>query len=187
MRIEKELVDFASIVRDVSESMRLLAVNKKVEFEFGGADEPAFVDGDGVRLRQVVTNLIQNAIKFTPAGGRVEVALSQDNANVVVTVKDTGVGIEAGFLPYIFDRFSQADASTKRVFTGLGLGLTIVSNIVELHGGNIVATSHGRDRGTVFTLTLPLAEAFEPALPALGANDPNNVALAEGRQVSHHR
>ena len=184
MRIEKELVDFASIVRDVSESMRPLAASKTIDLEFRGAEEPAFVDGDAVRLLQVMTNLVQNAIKFTPTGGRIKVALSRDKSTVAVTVSDTGVGIDANFLPYIFDRFSQADASTKRTFTGLGLGLTIVGNIVELHGGSVTAESDGRDRGAGFTVTLPLAESLiAESLPALVASENGDGHTLDGIKV----
>ncbi len=108
-------------------------------------------------MQQVVWNLLSNAIKFTPKGGRVQVVLQRVNSHVELSVCDTGSGIDADFLPHVFERFRQGDASTTRSHGGLGLGLAIVKNLVELHGGTITAKSLGKDRGSTFTLTLPIS------------------------------
>jgi len=115
------------------------------------------VSGDPNRLQQIVSNLLSNAIKFTPRGGKVEVLLERVNSHVEVTVTDTGQGISPEFLPHVFDRFRQADASTTRKYGGLGLGLSIVKQLVELHGGTVRAKSAGDGMGATFTVALPLA------------------------------
>jgi signal transduction histidine kinase len=113
------------------------------------------VNGDAERLQQVLCNLLTNAIKFTPEGGRIEVAATIAHGAVELAVKDSGVGIEREFLPYVFERFRQADASTTRAHGGLGLGLSIAKSLIELHGGTIRAESDGPQRGATFTITLP--------------------------------
>jgi PAS domain S-box-containing protein len=115
------------------------------------------VAGDAGRLQQVLWNLLSNAIKFTPKGGRVQVVCARVNSHVEVTVSDTGAGIKAEFLPFVFDRFRQADATTARRYGGLGLGLAIVKSLVELHGGTVEARSPGEGKGATFIVTLPLA------------------------------
>ena len=157
MRVEKELLDLNNPVLTAAETIRPLAAAKDVIFLFEGDEEPLFMRGDAVRLQQVVTNLLQNAVKFTPAGGVVTLSKRRVGLTAEIVVSDTGLGISKEFLPHIFDRFSQADLSTKRSNTGLGLGLTIVSNIVELHGGQISADSNGPDTGSTFRVRLPLA------------------------------
>ena len=107
----------------------------------------AGVHGDADRLQQVVSNLLSNAVKFTPDGGCVTIRLHREGARVVLTVKDTGVGIPSDFLPKVFERFRQADASLARSRGGLGVGLAIVKHIVELHGGTVEAASGGREKG----------------------------------------
>jgi CheY-like chemotaxis protein len=111
---------------------------------------------DSSRIQQVVWNLVSNAVKFTPKGGRVDVTLSRAHSRYQIQVADTGQGIDPDLLPYIFDRFRQADSSMRRRFAGLGLGLSIVKYIVEAHGGNIEATSAGEGKGSMFTVYLPI-------------------------------
>src|SRR5262249_5485250 len=118
------------------------------------------VQGDSARLQQVIWNLLSNAVKFTPQGGQVEVALSQADGFVRLTVSDTGIGINSKFLPHVFERFRQADSSTIRRHGGLGLGLAIVKHIVELHGGSVWADSPGLGAGTSFHVSLPIASAL---------------------------
>lgn len=135
---------------------------------------PVYVSGDPARLQQVFWNLVSNAVKFTPVGGRVEVSLSvtkplaqQDGtADAEIRVSDTGQGIDPVFLPYIFDYFRQADSTITRQFGGLGLGLTIVRHLVELHGGTVQATSEGEGRGTTFSVTLPLLKSILQTTPS---------------------
>ena len=124
---------------------------------------------DPERLQQVIWNLLSNAIKFTPRGGRVEVHLRRVDSDVEVRVSDTGQGIAPGFLPYVFERFRQADASSKRTSGGLGLGLAIVRHLVELHGGNVAALSAGEGRGATIVVSLPLTTRHEEQLPAPGS------------------
>ena len=114
------------------------------------------VSGDAARLQQVVWNLLANAVKFTPKGGRVQVLLERVNSHVEISVIDTGIGIQPEFLPHVFDRFRQADGSTTRRHAGLGLGLAIVKQLVEMHGGSIRAKSPGEGQGATFTLMLPI-------------------------------
>ena len=126
------------------------------------------VSGDPNRLQQVFWNLLSNAIKFTPKGGRVQVLLERVDSHVEVSVIDTGEGISPDFLPYIFDRFQQADASTTRRHGGLGLGLAIVKNLVELHGGTVRAKSGGLGKGATFIVNLPLTVFHPPPDPRKG-------------------
>jgi hypothetical protein len=113
--------------------------------------------GDPNRLQQVLWNLLTNAVKFTPSGGRVQVILERVNSHVEIVVEDSGIGIRPEFLPFVFERFRQADASTTRRFGGLGLGLSIVRNLVELHGGSVRVKSPGENQGATFIVVLPLS------------------------------
>jgi PAS domain S-box-containing protein len=119
------------------------------------------VAGDPVRLQQVVWNLLSNAIKFTPRGGRVQIKLERVNSHIEISVSDTGPGIAPEFLPHVFDRFRQADQQTTRQYGGMGLGLSIVRHIVELHGGTVKAESEGLGQGSIFTVMLPVASVYQ--------------------------
>jgi PAS domain S-box-containing protein len=134
--------------------------------------------GDPTRLQQAVWNLLSNAVKFTPAGGRVDVSTRVDNGAIELTVSDSGIGIDEAFLPYVFDRFRQADASSTRAHSGLGLGLAIVRHLVELHGGTVRVESNGRDAGTRFVIKLP--RRHSPLTPR-DAGKPVSAALATAR------
>jgi PAS domain S-box-containing protein len=114
------------------------------------------VRGDPTRLQQVIWNLLSNAVKFTPKGGRIKVILERVDSHVEVTIEDTGIGIEPDFLPFVFDRFRQADSGISRRHGGLGIGLSIVKSLVELHGGSVRAKSPGKDQGSTFSVALPL-------------------------------
>src|SRR6185437_7650438 len=120
------------------------------------------VQGDPGRLEQIVSNLVSNAIKFTPKGGRVAVRCHRNASRMEITVRDTGKGIAPDFIPHVFDRFSQADASLTRQHRGLGLGLTLVKFLVEQHGGTIRAESEGEGQGATFTVSLPMAAVRQP-------------------------
>jgi signal transduction histidine kinase len=120
---------------------------------------PGETRGDPRRLQQVLWNLVHNAIKFTPKHGRVEIHVHHIDHDLQITVADNGQGIAPGFLPHVFERFRQQDASSTRTTNGLGLGLSIVKQLVELHGGTIQATSDGDGRGSTFIVSLPLSAA----------------------------
>jgi CheY-like chemotaxis protein len=123
------------------------------------------VIGDRDRLQQVVWNLVSNALKFTPKGGRVEVSLADADGDAQIAVADTGIGISAEFLPFVFDRFRQADSSMSRRHSGLGLGMAIVRHLVELHGGTVSVESNGENQGTTFRLRLARHTGAAPEQP----------------------
>jgi CheY-like chemotaxis protein len=130
-------------------------------------DTGAFsVSGDPVRLQQVIWNLLSNAIKFTPRGGRVQVRLERINSHIEIAVSDTGIGIKPEFLPHVFERFRQADQKTTRQHGGLGLGLSIVHHLVELHGGTVDAESPGEGQGATFVVKLPVVSVYQKNNPA---------------------
>lgn len=160
MRIEREAINLVQIFNDTLETLRPVAAQKNIVFEIENDQESLLVNGDATRLQQIISNLVQNALKFTGDGGKVEVELSQNGNFARFIVRDNGIGISRELLPFIFERFRQADSSTKRAFSGLGLGLTIVSNLVELHGGTISADSDGEDKGATFTVEIPLTKEF---------------------------
>ena len=149
-------VDLASVINDAVDSAQAAAAQRNIRLEVTLDPSARHVTGDAARLQQVVEKLLLNAFKFTPDDGRVYVRLSRADSNVEVTVKDTGAGISAEFLPHVFDRFRQADGSTTRQHGGLGLGLSIVRYLVELHGGAVRAESEGEGKGSTFTVTLPV-------------------------------
>lgn len=151
--LDMQEVDLHVLVAPLVDELRTSAPAVQVRADL----QRAVVQGDPARLQQIVSNLLSNAAKFTPPGGSIEIAVSPEGDNAVVRVTDTGVGIAPAFLPHVFDRFSQADASPRRSHRGLGLGLAIVRQLVELHGGTIDASSAGEGRGSTFQVTLPLA------------------------------
>jgi PAS domain S-box-containing protein len=164
LRLQYLPVDVRRVVAAAADMVRPLAASKNQEIVVATDDQPALVFGDNQRLQQVVTNLLSNGVKFTPAGGTVSVAVVVADDDVSIVVHDTGVGIDVTFLPHVFERFSQADSTSSRVHGGLGLGLAIVSHLVELHGGRVQADSPGLGQGSTFTVTLPLGTAIaEPA------------------------
>ena len=168
IHLDVEDVDLARVVDAVLDAMRPAAQSKNLTIEARIEARPAPVRGESARLQQILWNLVSNAIKFTPEGGGLVVRLSRGDANYRLIVRDDGVGIRPELLADIFERFSQADSSTKRRFGGLGLGLSIARQLAELHGGSLEATSEGEGRGATFTLTLPVAAALDGA-PLEGA------------------
>jgi signal transduction histidine kinase len=159
MRVDVAPVDLASVIEAALDTVRPAARAKEIRLE--PALDPAVgpVPGDGARLQQVIWNLLSNAVKFTPRGGRVEVRLQRLGSYAEITVSDTGHGIKQEFLPYIFERFRQADSSISRAHSGLGLGLAIVRHLVELHGGRVSVASGGEGQGATFKVKLPIAIA----------------------------
>jgi signal transduction histidine kinase/CheY-like chemotaxis protein len=161
LRLNIGSVDLASVINAAIDSVQLAADSKGIQLEVTLDPSARRVSGDSGRLQQVVWNLLSNAIKFTPPGGRVEVRLEHAGSSAQIRVSDTGQGIGSDFLPFIFDRFRQADGSTTRSHGGLGLGLAIVRHLIELHGGTAYADSPGRGCGATFTILLPLSVADE--------------------------
>lgn len=160
VRIEMQPVDPAAVLQSAIESVRSAADAKGVAIVTDRATVPFPLSGDPVRLQQVFWNLLTNAVKFTPSGGQVRVSLRLSGEHVRVQVSDTGTGISPEFLPHVFERFRQRDSSSTRQDAGLGLGLAIVHQLVELHGGTVQAESTGEGRGATFTVRLP-AQRFE--------------------------
>jgi PAS domain S-box-containing protein len=157
IRLDVQWTDLAAVVEAAVESVRPSADAKGIRLRTILDPLAGPVSGDPTRLQQVVWNLLTNAIKFTPKGGNVDVMLERVNSHLEITVHDSGIGIKPEFLPMVFDRFRQADASTSRSYGGLGLGLSIVKNLVELHGGTVRAKSPGEGQGATFIVSLPLA------------------------------
>jgi signal transduction histidine kinase/CheY-like chemotaxis protein len=169
LSLELKAVDVGTVVETAMDAVTPAALAKSVELErrVDPAAGPAWADPH--RLQQVVWNLLSNAVKFTPSGGRVTIAADRDDPHVVVRVADNGQGIAPEFLPYIFDRFRQADSTTTRAHGGLGLGLAIVHHLVTLHRGTVTAASEGPDRGATFTVRIPLAPLRTAARVSSGA------------------
>ncbi len=166
--LNAQRVDLAAVVDEAVATIRPTADAKAVRLQTVIGLRHPIVSGDPDRLRQVMWNLLSNAVKFTPSGGQIYVRLERVNSHVEVIVSDTGRGIRPDFLPHVFERFRQGDASTTREFWGLGLGLAISRQIVELHGGTIHAASDGEKKGATFRVRLPLinVETDPPGEPA---------------------
>jgi signal transduction histidine kinase/ActR/RegA family two-component response regulator len=158
LRLDVQLLEPEKVIEAALATVHPAAAAKRIDLRVDVARGLGLVLGDPGRLQQVMWNLLSNAVKFTPAGGMVQVMLGRDDQDVVIRVADSGIGIEPDFLPYVFDRFRQQDASITRKHGGLGLGLSIARQLVELHGGTIGVASAGNHAGTTFTLRLPLAE-----------------------------
>ncbi len=158
LHITPREIRFATLLGVAVDAIRPAAAAKGVDVLIDTAGQSAPLFGDPDRLSQVVGNLLSNAMKFTPSGGRITVQLREAGGHVVLKVIDTGQGIPAALLPHVFDRFRQGDSSTTRRAGGLGLGLTLVREIVALHGGAVSASSAGQDRGSTFVVTLPAAQ-----------------------------
>jgi PAS domain S-box-containing protein len=183
LRLESETVALGPLVQETLDMLRPAAEAKGIRIR-AAFDAGAAVTGDPHRLKQVVWNLLSNALKFTPGGGEVRVGVVRLLTHVRVEVSDTGQGIEQEFLPYVFDRFRQADSSTTRQHGGLGLGLAIVRHLVELHGGSVHAYSAGDGQGATFTVDLPpLAGEVTPAAEGEGAGASERAAYV-AREVA---
>jgi signal transduction histidine kinase len=156
LRLAMKPLSFHGVLNAAIESVRPVAEQSDVRIELV-LNEDATVQGDQARMQQVVWNLLTNAIKFTPAGGWIRVTASRDGDRIRATVTDSGTGISPEFLPYVFDRFRQEDGAATREHAGLGIGLSIVRHVVELHGGLVTAHSEGEGRGASFTVEFPVA------------------------------
>jgi PAS domain S-box-containing protein len=165
MRLNVQPVDLPEVVRSALDAVRPAADAKGVRLETVIDPSAAPISGDPGRLQQVIWNLVSNAVKFTPRGGRTQVRLERVNSHMEVIVSDTGMGIAQDFLPYIFEPFRQADSGTTRERGGLGLGLAIARHLVEMHGGTIYAASGGAGTGATFRVKLPLMIVHPEAYP----------------------
>jgi two-component system CheB/CheR fusion protein len=159
--LNQEPVSLPAIIDNAVETVRSDAAAKGIDIRVHVGNQLLLVDGDRLRLQQIAWNLLNNAVKFTPAGGSIDIALNSDSDHAELSVKDTGQGIDPSFLPHVFEMFRQADGSNRRRHGGLGIGLALVRQLVQLHGGTIAADSDGPNQGSRFTVRLPLLP--EPA------------------------
>jgi CheY-like chemotaxis protein len=169
LRLEVGPVDLVSVIEQAVQTIYPAADAKGISIVTDLPSEIGQITGDPARLQQVVWNLLSNAVKFTPQGGRVEARLERADPYIRITVSDTGKGISPDFLPYVFDRFRQADASSAKRYGGLGLGLALVKYLVELHGGTVEVASAGEGQGATFKVTLPVRAVATPLGEAGGA------------------
>jgi CheY-like chemotaxis protein len=174
LRLEARPIELAPVVEAGVDAVRPSAEAKEIALHLDLAEGLPQVLGDPDRLQQVVWNLVSNAVKFTPQHGRIDVALRREDSHVTLRVGDSGKGITPDFLPFVFERFRQADSTSTRSHGGLGLGLAIVRHLVELHGGTVDAASEGEGKGAVFTVNLPL----------MAPTDSTGPARAEGGEVA---
>ena len=165
LRLDVRTVDLISIVNAAIDSIRPATDAKSIRLQTLLDPAAGPISGDADRLQQIVWNLLTNAVKFTPKGGRIQVKLQRIDSHVEIVVTDSGVGINKEFLPYVFDRFRQADASTTRIHGGLGLGLSIVHQLVDLHGGTVAVESEGEGKGATFTIMLPFVGVISQTEP----------------------
>jgi len=173
--LQKERVSLALIVTNAIEASRPLIESENHRLTVTLPAEPVYLDADLTRLAQVLQNLLNNAARYTPPGGKIELRAEFDGQQVVIRVTDTGIGIPRDMLSHVFDMFTQVDRSIERSTGGLGIGLTLVQRLVELHGGSVEARSNGPDQGSEFIVRLP---AFEHASESSSAVGNDEVAPA---------
>jgi PAS domain S-box-containing protein len=166
LRLDIRRISLIPVIEAALDALRSLALSKNIQLTARLNPQAGTVMGDSGRMQQVIWNLLSNAIKFTPPGGLVEVCLEKVDGEARITVSDNGQGIEPDFLPYVFERFRQADGSSQRIHGGLGLGLTIVYHLLELQGGTVRVHSDGKGQGATFTIALPLS-AYQSGEPDL--------------------
>jgi two-component system CheB/CheR fusion protein len=169
LAVDRQPTSLAHVLNDVVESVRTQAAAKELKLDMNFPAGQLIVNADPVRVQQVAWNLINNAVKFTPKGGRVSLTLCRDGEEAKLDVEDTGQGIDPAFLPHVFEMFRQYDAGTTRPHGGMGIGLALVRQLVELHGGRVEAYSEGPGRGARFTVRFPLQQIvdFEPCVPVV--------------------
>lgn len=176
-------VSLSFVISAALETVRLAAEAKNIRLALDLDSEIAPISGDATRLQQVVWNLLTNAVKFTPNGGQVTIELRQVDCLAQIRVIDTGKGINPQFLPHVFEYFRQEDGSTTRRFGGLGLGLAIVRQIVEMHGGTVKAESQGENQGATFIVQLPLMPQAAPLVPEPTRAPADTAAPLDNRQI----
>jgi signal transduction histidine kinase/CheY-like chemotaxis protein len=161
VRLEMHPIDLADVIESAADAVKPAADARKITIRIDARAGLATVSGDSARLQQVIWNLLSNSIKFSKAGAAVQITLKRDENDAEVSVEDTGAGIDPAFLPHVFDRFRQERSDVTREHSGLGLGLSLARHLVELHGGTVTAASGGKDRGSIFTVRLPLLGGAE--------------------------
>lgn len=183
LKIEPTEINYCRIVSESVETARPMATEKNITLTLTTRAEICDGFGDLNRLYQIVGNLLTNAVKFTPDGGEINVSLKSIENAVEISVSDSGIGIEPELLPHIFERFRQADGSTRRRYGGLGLGLSIVKSLVEMHGGTISAESKGENRGSTFTVKIPLSNGANETIKNLQNVNNQNQNGANGNGI----
>ncbi|MCY7393412.1 MAG: HAMP domain-containing histidine kinase, partial [Leptolyngbyaceae cyanobacterium CAN_BIN12] len=158
LQLNLQSMDLASAIQAAIATVQPSAAAKNIQIQFLFEPSSGLISGDSDRLQQVVWNLLSNAVKFTPENGRIDISIERYPAHIKLIIVDTGKGIDPEFAPFVFDRFRQADSSSTRTYSGLGLGLAIVRHLVELHGGTVSVSSKGNDQGSTFTVNLPLTK-----------------------------
>jgi PAS domain S-box-containing protein len=185
--LRREPLEMSAVVDGAVDSCRALIEARNHTLEILLSAEPLHVEGDLTRLCQVVLNLLNNAAKYTPEGGRIRLAVAREDEQVVIRVQDTGIGISADLLPRVFDLFTQGDSSLDRSEGGLGIGLTLVRRLVEMHGGSVEACSEGPGRGSEFTVRLPRLAAPLQAKGVKDAERPQPAGPLRVLVVDDHR
>jgi len=182
MRLDVQPINLSDVIRAAAETIGPAANAKEIRVQLVLDPRAATISGDPNRLQQVFWNLLSNSIKFSPKGGRVQVLLERIDSHLEVSIIDSGDGIEPAFLPHVFDRFTQADAATTRSHGGLGLGLAIVKQLVELHGGTVMAKSPGRGQGSTFVVLLPLTPIHPDPQPVPQRRHPTADAMTSSAE-----
>jgi len=180
LQLQPTVVDVCDVVARAMDAVRPAAAGKNIGLTLQKSSD-CIVHADAERLQQVFWNLLSNAVKFTPTGGSVRVGVTRDPESITVAVVDSGVGISEEFVPFVFDRFRQADQTTTRSYGGLGLGLSIVKHLTELHGGTVYVSSAGREQGARFEVRLPAVEMSSFIPPP--QNPPSHRVYLEGRSI----
>lgn len=183
LRLDLEIVDLSEIVSDAVKAARAPAAIKHIEIRTSLGPDEILIRADSIRLTQVVSNLISNALKFSPENEVVEVSITRAEGTATISVSDHGIGIDPDIMPIIFDRFRQANASITRQHGGLGLGLAIVKQITELHGGHVEAVSEGLGKGSTFRVTLPISKLMPPMMKDLPLSDHPTAVRVEGLDI----
>ena len=187
IELDRKPLRVSEIVRNVIDVVNPTAAAKNISIEFENRKDKVYIDADNERLEQIFLNLLSNALKFTPKGGRIDVIVERKGSDIEIEVRDNGQGIDPDFLPFIFERFRQADNTYTRRSGGLGLGLAIVRHLVELHGGSIRAESTGKGRGSSFFVSLPVTLSDElskrPHLPAAAVGRNGHSDVLKGIRV----
>ena len=183
LKIEPQPVELVSIVEQAVDVVMPSVDAKEIQITVDRASPRVEVIGDPDRLQQVIWNLLSNAVKFTPRGGRIRVSVTRDEGQASVAVADSGAGVDPTFLPFVFDRFKQADGSTTRRVGGLGLGLALVRHIIEQHGGTVSATSAGHGRGAEFAISIPVRSQVTPVQGVSAPVTPSDAPVGAGRPL----